>query len=91
MVLACSRYDRAYGRDIVTSDATVKERRVRTARSEAARPAERRAGQWLAYLTEALVDDPAFVVTRSDGTPKPKDEPLAYDDRLSLAKRVFVN
>src|SRR5664280_1543251 len=42
-------------------------------------------------LTETLADDPTFVVTRSDGTPKPKDEPLAYDDRLSLAKRVFVN
>src|SRR5664280_1830463 len=42
-------------------------------------------------LTETLVDDPAFVVTRSDGPPKLKDEPLAYDDRLSLAKRVFVN
>ena|ERR1035437_92243 len=50
-----------------------------------------------ATLTAALgcVENPRTIGAAEydawDGTPKPKDEPLAYDDRLSLAKRVFVN
>ena len=45
-------------------------------------------------LTDAVIDaldDPAFVITRRDGMPKPKDEPLRHGDCVRLAKPVFVN